>query len=360
MSRFAVVVVLVAAACVAAPAIAGTIRLDEVDAEGTVSGSFSLHAQDVAMPAQEVFEVLHMTAGSDFAAAGADGVGDDRSVHHDLSLAKIIVWMEENGLPTDGRMIVTLDVSAPAQEPATTAVIKRLSLRLGDTVFKLTDTVVVPSRRHQFGELRLILDPGFAPASRSSWDLDSFRISADIAAPPGTTVVAYLSGEPKGILEETAAGQMPGSVMSRGAIPQSGLRLAGAAGGAGGVGASAGTYSFIPSAGAGFYDSFEPAQRARVDYTTLEPGLPADESTESAKRDDDTLDPVISDDPVLDPEDDPIVPIDDPEIPDPKPTPNPPTKDDPGKYGPGDNPVPEPTSLILLAGGALVVGRRRR
>jgi len=363
---------LCAVMCVVANgAFADVIRVDQMPSNETVSGDFEIFRRDASMPTELVFEVLHLVSGNDWSSAGADGVGSDVSHHGDLSLARVVDWVRENNLPAD-ELIISVDVSAPSDMPVTTAVIKRLSIRLGDSVFMTDDVLVIQSKKRQFGEIRLRLAPGFTLESRASRWVDSFRISAELAAPPGTEVMMYLSGEPRGVLESVAEGSMSSMPLGGGLTPPSGIR-GGSAGGRGGSGGGSSPIGLplVTRAPAPRAPIAPPPERGSGRLSNITPAMMLEEIAATPARDEEPepasedLDPIIPDPPPAplteialdDPADDPVP---EPEI-DPVPIPVRPTNpQQPVDPGPTPQPTPEPASGLLLAFGALLVAKRSK
>ena len=216
-------------------ATAETIQVDKMPAAEFACGDFDVLRHDTPVQAEQVYEVLSFVVDGDWAAHGADGIGEDRGTHGDLSLAELCEWGQQHSMPPD-QLLLSVNIAPPAGWDATTAVVKRLSVRLGDSVYSLNDALVIKADETRAGEVRLSLSPGYRLDSRASHSPESFRISAEIAAPPGTSVTMSATGDTKEVLNSVGSGQGAGS---RGAssIRPSGLhtpyaRTAG--GGAGG------------------------------------------------------------------------------------------------------------------------------
>ncbi len=351
---------------------ADTLLLDQLDKPTVQSGDFAVNRLDAGMPAREVYEVLKLTTKEDFLAVGGDGAGEDHSLHGNLTLGRVLLWLDENQLPKN-RIIISFDATPPPGESATTVAIKRLSLRLADRVCKLTDTIVFPAGTNQFGEVRLIVEPKIDWLSVYKWSPASFRISAEVAAPPGTMITAFISGEPEATLEETTTGAMNGGTSGTFVRVHSALGARARGGGHGGGSARPASAGLTLPGSVPFDGAGNPPARNRFDYTLLEPGLP-NEDSEPARP---TPDPIEDISPSIP---DPIVPkpgylIDDSEVvfpsnadtpvvvpPDSPSDPVPPTNPPGGGGGNGGGqPIPEPaTGLLLLVGLALAGSRRQR
>ena len=336
MLRYGVCTVLVALCALGGKTTAAdTIYIDQLKRPANGAdlvlqcGDFELHRRELTTALRYSYELLHMVAGADWTCAGSDGLGADLPPHGDVSLEEVVRWRDSHGFPR-GIVHLALDVSPPPGEPSTTVVVKRLSLRLGGKLFALPDSLVVVSRPDTTGELMLVLKPGFALADRASPDPGSLRISAELAAPPGTTVAFYLTSVPKEIVFDEGAPQLQSSGGGPGTLPP--LPTTG--------------FNTLGRARSG-PPSRRPASRSvtRSDWKPM--GLPTEVPTEPAvvRYTPRPLPPDPVPEPVPEDPDEPNI------IPD---TPRPPI--DP----PIPPIVPEPGTLgLLVCGATLLLGRRR-
>jgi len=356
-------------ALAAGPASAETIYLDHLPRPDngtdvvTRSGPFKVQRRERSSAARASFELLYLVTDATWTARGADGAGGDLGPHEDLSLEEVCRWSNFHGFP-DRIMHIGCDVVPPPGEESTTAVLRRFSLRVGGRLFVLPDEIVVQSRTDMTGEAVLTLEPGFALNDRSSPAKDSFRISGEICAPPGTSVVLYLTSVPKEIVldEGGPAGESVASVF--GLLPPAVYRdfeiLLGARSGTGGLGFGGG---MAASPRRAFRSPVSiPAQTA-VDHPSTRP-LPTEdteepvtptEPEEPAPLPEDPPTPLTPPDSPIPPDipvkpDEPITP-EEPVIPDKPIPPNPPIPRPPI--------VPEPGTLALLIGGAVLLLPRR-
>ena len=316
---------------------ADTIYIDQLErpANGAdlvlTCGDFELRRRELTTAVRYSYELLHMVVDESWVCAGSDGLGADLPPHGDVSLEEVVKWRDSHGFPR-GIVHLAFDVSPPPGEESTTVVIKRLSLRLGGRLFTLPDSVVVVSRPDTTGELMLVLKPGFALADRSSPDPGSLRISAELAAPPGTSAAFYLTSVPMEIVFDEGAPQLQSSGGGPGSLPP----------------LPAPRYDTLGRARSG-PPARRPASRTvtRSDWKPM--GLPTVVPTEPAavrytpsSLPEDPVPEPIPEDPT-----EPYIPPDTPKPPIDPPPPIPP-------------PVPEPGTLgLLICGATLLLGRRR-
>lgn len=356
-----------ACAVISASALAqSTIYLDRIESSGgtesasVFTGAFTAELVEEGVNPDKPLELIALVTGSDFAAAGADGLGRVRLPARDVSLGDICAWLELNSMPDD-RLDILVDVIPPAGDAATTAVIKHLAVRLGEHVHFLGDELVVDSRARKAPEARLGLALDYKLGLRASDNPESFRISAEVGGPPGTVVVFYLTGTPRhedeqyhqNLAEYSASdGIRPVAPSLVSQTPPIRRGSAPPAARSGGVLSRAQSFPFLPSPEILTSDDEpgdvdEPDGPSDADPETPSP-TPIDEAPEDPAGPET---PVIDETPPLEFPDD----LDDIMDPDDSMPPDFPDGDPPGGDPP---PIPEPASSVLVLTGAVILLRR--
>lgn len=184
------------------------------------SGDFTITQPRDTAQHGSTFTLLQLTTGDYWTASGADGSHPHAPPYRDLSLDAVMRWRAEQNLPAD-TFDVLMEITPPPSCTTATVIVRRLSVRWAGALYRLGEDVVVSSEASVSGEARFAvhLGEGAPGAVIDSASADSFRISAEVSAPPATVVRFFMSGIGKGFLEGTATSRSQPSAISPDSLP---------------------------------------------------------------------------------------------------------------------------------------------